>query len=56
MNRYSRQYLRERYLAQQQAQLDKDARLSDPAMAYRALLAELRDELEAGDELRDKAA
>ena len=56
MNRYSRPYLRERYLAQQQAQLDKDARLSDPATAYRALLAEFRDELDSGDEARGKAA
>ena len=56
MNRYSRPYLRERYLAQQQAQLDKDARLNDPAIAYRALLEELRDELDSGDESRDEAA
>ncbi len=56
MNRYSRPYLRERYLAQQQSQLDKDARLSDPAIAYRALLEEFRAELDSGVEARDKAA
>ncbi len=56
MTRYSRPYLRERYLAQQQAQLDKDALLNDPATAYRALLEEFRDDLDVRDEARDKAA
>ncbi len=56
MNPYSRQYLRERYLAEQQAQLAKDAQLSDPAIAYRALLEELRVERDSGDESRDEAA
>ncbi len=56
MNRYSRQYLRERYLAEQQAQLAKDAQLSDPAMAYRELLEELRAELDTGDDAHHKAA
>ncbi len=56
MNPYSRQYLRERYLAEQQAQLAKDAELSDPAIAYRALLEEFRCELDSGDETQDKAA
>lgn len=51
MNPYSRQYLRERYLAEQQSQLAEDAKLDDPAVAYRALLAELDrelDDLDAG--------
>ena len=56
MNHYSRQYLRERYLAEQQAQLAKDAQLSDPAVAYHALLKDLRAELDAGDETKIKAA
>ena len=56
MNPYSRQYLRERYLAEQQAQLAKDAQLSDPALAYRALLEELRAEHDAGDEAQHRAA
>ncbi len=41
MNRYSRAYLRERFLAEQQDQLAKDATLADPADAYRVLLEEL---------------
>ncbi len=56
MNPYSRQYLRERYLAEQQAQLAKDAQLSDPAMAYRELLEELRIELDSDADARGKAA
>ena len=56
MNHYSRPYLRERYLAAQQAQLAKDAQLSDPAEAYRALLEELGVELDATDDAREQAA
>ena len=56
MNPYSRQYLRERYLAEQQAQLAKDAQLDDPALAYRALIEELRAELDADGEVRTAAA
>ena len=44
MNVYSRKYLKERFVAQQQAQLAKDARLPDPAYAYEALVEELTDE------------
>jgi hypothetical protein len=36
--------LRERFLAEQQSQLREDAKLSDPAEAYRALLEEIDDE------------
>jgi hypothetical protein len=35
--------LRERFLAEQQSQLREDAKLSDPAEAYRALLEELEE-------------
>ncbi len=57
MNPYSRPYLRERYLAEQQAQLAKDAQLADPAIAYRALLAELRlEEADAADDSCEQAA
>ena len=56
MNPYSRQYLRERYLLQQQAQMAEDAKLDDPAAAYRALLAELYRDLEAGDSVTQRAA
>ena len=42
--------LRERFLAEQQDQLREDAKLVDPAEAYRALLEELDDEcLETSD-------
>ncbi len=41
MNMYSRKYLTERFLAQQQTQLAEDAKLPDPADAYEALLDEL---------------
>ena len=47
MNPYSRQYLRQRYLAEQQSQLALDAQLDDPAVAYEALLAEIDRELDA---------
>ena len=53
MNPYSRQYLRERYLAEQQSQMVLDARLDDPAVAYQALLAEIDRELDAA---RQRAA
>ncbi len=57
MNHYSRQYLRERYLAEQQSQLAEDAKLDDPAAAYEALLAEIDRELDADAEaVRQRAA
>jgi hypothetical protein len=56
MNPYSRQYLRERYLAEQQAQMAEDAKLDDPAVAYEALLAELDRDAEAGDSAGQRAA
>jgi hypothetical protein len=43
---YQRQVLRERFLAQQQLRLAEDARLDDPAVAYRQLLTELSQEEE----------
>ena len=36
--------LRERFLAEQQQQLREDAKVPDPAEAYRVLLEELSDE------------
>ncbi len=56
MNPYSRQYLRERYLAQQQSQLAEDAKLGDPAVAYKALLAEIASDLVAAEAVRQRAA
>lgn len=56
MNAYSRPYLRDRYLAEQQSQLAEDAKLDDPADAYRALLAELDRELDGGDAAAQRAA
>ncbi len=57
MNHYSRQYLRERYLAVQQSQLAEDAKLDDPQAAYRALLEELNAPLDVDrDEPRERAA
>ncbi len=57
MNHYSRQYLRERYLAVQQSQLTEDAKLEDPQVAYRALVDELYGQLETErDESRERAA
>jgi hypothetical protein len=49
--------LRERFLAEQQQQLKEDAKLTDPAEAYRALLDELSDDAR-GDSLEtsDQAA
>ncbi len=41
MNHYSRKYLRERFLAEQQTQLAEDSRIDDPAIAYRQLIEEL---------------
>ena len=49
MNQYTRQFLRDRYLAEQQTQLAEDSKIDDPAQAYRALV----DELYSDDE-RDK--
>ncbi len=52
-----RQTLRERYLAEQQDQLTEDAKLLDPAAAYRALIAELDVEADPGwEERTDRAA
>ena len=56
MNPYSRQYLRERYLAEQQSQLAEDAKLDDPAAAYQELLAELERDLDAGQSAAQRAA
>ncbi len=56
MNPYSRQYLRERYLAEQQSQLAEDAKLDDPAVAYRSLLAEIHRDLDAAEASRQRAA
>ena len=56
MNPYSRQYLRERYLAEQQSQLAEDAKIDDPAAAYQALLAELDRDLDAAEAAAQRAA
>ena len=56
MNPYSRQYLRERYLAEQQSQMAEDAKLDDPAAAYRDLLAEIERELDVAEAVRQRAA
>ena len=48
MNRYSRQFLRERFLQEQQSQLAEDAKIADPADAYLVLLDELEDGPENG--------
>ena len=49
--------LRERFLAEQQQQLREDAKLTDPAEAYRALLKELGDDGESESlETSDQAA
>jgi hypothetical protein len=57
MNRYNRQYLRERFLAVQQSQLAEDAKLDDPRVAYQALLDELNAPLDVQrDEPRERAA
>jgi hypothetical protein len=49
--------LRERFLAEQQQQLREDAKLTDPAEAYRALLKELSDDGESESlETSDQAA
>ncbi len=56
MNPYSRQYLRERDLAEQQSQLAEDAKLDDPAAAYEELLAELDRDLEACNSAAQRAA
>ncbi len=56
MNPYSQPYLRDRYLAQQQAQLVEDAKLDDPAVAYRNLLAEIACELDAAKAVNQRAA
>ena len=57
MNIYSRQFLRERYIAAQQTQMAKDAELADPALAYQALIEELNAALETDrDEPQERAA
>ncbi len=57
MNHYSRQYLRERYLAVQQSQLAEDAKLDDPRVAYQALLDELNASVHVdGEQPRERAA
>ena len=56
MNPDSRQYLRDRYLAQQQSQMALDAKLNDPAAAYRSLLAEIDRDLDAAEAIRQRAA
>jgi hypothetical protein len=56
MNPYSQPYLRERYLAQQQAQLAEDAKLDDPALAYTDLLAEIDRELDLAEAVNQRAA
>ena len=49
--------LRERFLAEQQQQLREDAKLTDPAEAYRALVEELSDNPENESlETSDRAA
>ncbi len=56
MNPYSRAYLRERYLSQQQSQMVLDAQLDDPAVAYQDLLAEIDRDLKAAEAVRQRAA
>ena len=56
MNPYRRQYLRQRYLAEQQSQMALDAKLDDPAVAYKALLAEIDRDLNAAEAIRQRAA
>ena len=57
MNSYSRSYLRDRFLAEQQLQLAKDAKLTDPADAYRALVEELSADPDSGfDQATERAA
>ena len=41
MNVYSRKYLRKRFIDKQQSQMVEDAKLPDPADAYRELVKEL---------------
>ena len=53
MNPYSKPFLRKRFLAKQQSQMAEDAKLADPADAYRELL----EEIDTNDEERaDRAA
>ena len=44
MNSLRRKNLRERFLAEQQTQLAEDAKLADPAAAYRELIERLESE------------
>ncbi len=53
---YLRRERRARYLAEQQAQLAEDAKLDDPAAAYRALLEELDSEDDAWRRPGERAA
>jgi hypothetical protein len=41
MNQYSRQFLRDRFLAEQQRQLTQDEAVDDPSVAYLQLVEEL---------------
>ncbi len=56
MSPYRRKYLRQRFLEKQQAQLAEDAKLADPAVAYRALLEELSEDRDDKDRAADRAA
>ncbi len=46
MNQYSRQFLRDRFLADQQDQMARDAELDDPTVAYLMLIDELWEDAE----------
>ena len=57
MNQYSREHLRDRFLAEQQDQLARDAEIDDPSIAYLRLVAELwAGADEDWDEAADRAA
>ncbi len=56
MSPYRREYLRKRFLDKQQTQLAEDAKLADPAEAYRALLAELSQDRDDKDRAAERAA
>ena len=53
---FERKKLRARFLAEQQIQLVRDAKLADPAKAYRNLVAELMAEANDWDKHSDQAA
>jgi len=56
MNQYTRPYLRDRFLAEQQDQLARDAELEDPALAYRQLVEQLWSDVGEGDGEVDRCA